>query len=342
MKKKTMIVFVLILCLMIPFTGCGKHKPKRKTTSAKKSTTHASVESEPIMIFNGNDLHISFEEDSPTSCEPSIDFNGGTPVFEPWNTFLEPGREIIQPFYIRNNGSVDCRHRLYFAFESGRLPESCIVKIYDKNYECLFSADATNFTVSAPFIDPQLLKVGETKNLYCGILLKTDGNEYQNEHINFSLCADALPFDHQSIAVTTPSIADNIDIDIIDSAPMGINAFLPGDTHVSYVTVKNVGNVPVQCNFAFSNTTTSGQANIADVIKVRAGTNPNALTYLGVISELSKPHFFTVADLGTLQPNQEKTVWFSLEMNINVGNEYQGGELSFDFIVNATKSPETK
>ncbi len=135
---------------------------------------------------------ISSEANLFETAKVDIDFNGNRPVFVEDDFFLEPGRERIQPFYLRNNSTVDVYYRLYMDDFVGALKDALVVRIYDKDHNCLFTANMTDLTRETPFVDTAVLKVGETKELYAGVLMKTGvGNAYQNEMVSFSMYADA-------------------------------------------------------------------------------------------------------------------------------------------------------
>lgn len=159
--------------------------------------------------------------------------------------------------------------------------------------------------------------------------------------------------------------AGTLDIQLNDSNESGTALFSsdeafkwePGRSQMAPVKLSNVGSLWLKYKMSFTNVSTTGDAditNVLDVYKVPAKENGAEATvedltqenYLGTVKELMAG---TIGQEGILAPNGESgtvenqeidsTDAFTLviKMQESAGNEYQNTSVTFDIVANATQ-----
>ena len=134
---------------------------------------------------------VTVEDNIFTTGFVDIDLNGGEPVIDAPDIFLEPGMTIERDFYVKNTGSIPIYFRLYFTGVAGELADLVEIKITDGS-DVIYNGNATKIS------DAKALEPDEERTLKIEFYLPTDkGDTAQNKDFRFNLCADAVQSQNQ-------------------------------------------------------------------------------------------------------------------------------------------------
>ena len=109
---------------------------------------------------------------------------------------FEPGVTVVKNFFVRNEGTDDFYYKIYFRDVQGGLSDILEVTIQDAQDakgEILFSGILADMTRLAVKPADDVLVPGGTRNLTITFHYPEErGNEGQDQHVSFTMCADAV------------------------------------------------------------------------------------------------------------------------------------------------------
>lgn len=120
-----------------------------------------------------------------------INLNDGAPVIHEDEFLFEPGMTVEKEFFIENNSTWSVYYRLYFDEVSGGLADVLEITVRDGD-KILYRGTANELTRENVAAADDTLQALERKTLTVSFHFpESSGNDAQNLHLSFTLCADA-------------------------------------------------------------------------------------------------------------------------------------------------------
>ena len=124
---------------------------------------------------------------------PVIAGGSGDPKDAVHGYLFEPGVTVEKPFFVRNEGTGDFYYKIYFREVEGDLADDLEITIRDEEDKILFSGILADMTRLAVKPADDVLAPDEQRDLTITFHVpEGKGNEAQDKHVSFILCADAV------------------------------------------------------------------------------------------------------------------------------------------------------
>jgi len=359
MKQSTWFLSILlILCLLLSFTGCREKKERdsqvENTSSSIQTYTIGNVSI--TMDVAKVDVYGMYETDITNRTtdnsyklmpgktyiqDPTIHISADSDDAWLFVKIENQISDVTEPLQLNGWQPVEGYDNLYVYTGSGIAPVA-VAGSYDI---VVFES----FTIRGDATNQQLEQMKNKSISVNAFGIQAEGVRMEDavrKAANALGVKQVFNGSHIKAGVLDTELDNKTTLFTID------NTWEPGYSETASTTLENVGNLALKYSFSIANLQCEGNANIAKVLEVYSGVYPGVDaetgasiidgTLLGTLAELAEQGTFVIYDdngTNVLLPGDKTPINLIIKMKESAGNEYQNAQCSFDINVLATQIP---